>query len=119
MKELPDLALVIFDDYRAGDNHHPQYAAFGGPEIHTPIPIVVVYAGIEPQRHGRTRVVEPIERKVSSLEGSRVLKPTLVTEFCGRFVEYNTKAFRKKSTRELVREVVPLRDELPRDPDQH
>ncbi|HQQ96685.1 MAG TPA: efflux RND transporter permease subunit [Cyclobacteriaceae bacterium] len=85
------------------------------PEIHAPqFPIVVVYAGTSP-KDMEELVVEPIERKVSSLEGIKSIETNIGDGVAVVFVEYKYESVLEEKYQELVREVNSLRDELPRD----
>jgi multidrug efflux pump subunit AcrB len=85
------------------------------PEIHAPqFPIVVVYAGTSP-KDMEELVVEPIERKVSSLEGIKSIETNIGDGVAVIFVEYKYESVLEEKYQELVREVNTLRDELPRD----
>jgi multidrug efflux pump subunit AcrB len=85
------------------------------PEIHAPqFPIVVVYPGTSP-KDMEELVVEPIERKVTSLEGIKNMETNISDGVAVLFVEYKYESKLEEKYQELVREVNSLRDELPRD----
>ncbi len=85
------------------------------PEIHAPqFPIVVVYAGTSP-KDMEELVVEPIERKVTSLEGIKSVQTNISDGVAVLFVEYKYESDLEEKYQELVREVNGLRDELPSD----
>jgi len=85
------------------------------PEIHAPqFPIVVVYPGTSP-KDMEELVAEPIERKVTSLEGIKRVQTNIRDGVVVLFVEYKYEVNLEEKYQELVREVNSLRDELPRD----
>lgn len=85
------------------------------PEIHAPqFPIVVVYPGTSP-KDMEELVAEPIERKVTSLEGIKRVQTNIRDGVVVVFVEYKYEVNLEEKYQELVREVNSLRDELPRD----
>jgi multidrug efflux pump subunit AcrB len=85
------------------------------PEIHAPqFPIVVIYAGTSP-KDMEELVVEPIERKVTGLEGIKSVQTNISDGVAVLFVEYKYESDLEEKYQELVREVNALRDELPRD----
>ncbi|MBY0434007.1 MAG: efflux RND transporter permease subunit, partial [Cyclobacteriaceae bacterium] len=85
------------------------------PEIHAPqFPIVVVYPGTSP-KDMEELVVEPIERKVTSLEGIKKVQSTINDGVAVLFVEYKYESKLEEKYQELVREVSSLRSELPQD----
>ncbi len=85
------------------------------PEIHAPqFPIVVIYPGTSP-KDMEELVAEPIERKVTSLEGIKRVKTNISDGVVVLFVEFKYEVDLEEKYQELVREVNALRDELPRD----
>ncbi|NOT75141.1 MAG: efflux RND transporter permease subunit [Cyclobacteriaceae bacterium] len=85
------------------------------PEIHAPqFPIVVIYPGTSP-KDMEELVAEPIERKVTSLEGIKRVKTNISDGVVVLFVEYKYESNLEEKYQELVREVNSLRDELPKD----
>ncbi|CAN5378517.1 efflux RND transporter permease subunit [soil metagenome] len=85
------------------------------PEIHAPqFPIVIIYPGTSP-KDMEELVAEPIERKVTSLEGIKRVKTNISDGVVVLFVEYKYESNLEEKYQELVREVNSLRDELPRD----
>ncbi len=85
------------------------------PEIHAPqFPIVIIYPGTSP-KDMEELVAEPIERKVTSLEGIKRVKTNISDGVVVLFVEYKYESNLEEKYQELEREVNSLRDELPRD----
>ncbi|MEJ0055126.1 MAG: efflux RND transporter permease subunit [Bacteroidota bacterium] len=85
------------------------------PEIHAPqFPVVVIYPGTSP-KDMEELVAEPIERKVTSLEGIKRVKTNISDGVVVLFVEYKYESNLEEKYQELVREVNSLRDVLPRD----
>lgn len=85
------------------------------PEIHAPqFPVVIVYPGTSP-KDMEDLVVEPIERRVTSLENIKRVESTINDGVAVLNVEYKYESDLEEKYQELVREVNSLRDELPGD----
>ena len=85
------------------------------PEIHAPqFPVVIVYPGTSP-KDMEELVVEPIERRVTSLENIKRVESTINDGVAVLNVEYKYESDLEEKYQELVREVNSLRDELPGD----
>lgn len=83
------------------------------PELHAPqFPIVAIYPGTSPQDMEEL-VVEPLERKISELEGIKRIKTNISDGVAVLFVEYKYENDVDDKYSELVREVNALRSELP------
>lgn len=83
------------------------------PELHAPqYPIVAIYPGTSPQDMEEL-VVEPLERKISELEGIKRIKTNISDGVAVLFVEYKYESDVDDKYSELVREVNALRGELP------
>ena len=83
------------------------------PELHAPqFPIVAIYPGTSPQDMEEL-VVEPLERKISELEGIKRIKTNISDGVAVLFVEYKYESDVDDKYSELVREVNALRSELP------
>lgn len=83
------------------------------PELHAPqYPIVAIYPGTSPQDMEEL-VVEPLERKISELEGIKRIKTNISDGVAVLFIEYKYESDVDDKYSELVREVNALRSELP------
>jgi multidrug efflux pump subunit AcrB len=83
------------------------------PELHAPqYPIVAIYPGTSP-KDMEELVVEPMERKISELEGIKRIKTDISDGVAVLFVEYKYESDVDEKYSELVREVNALRGELP------
>jgi multidrug efflux pump subunit AcrB len=83
------------------------------PELHAPqFPIVAIYPGTSPQDMEEL-VVEPLERKISELEGIKRIKTNISDGVAVLFVEYKYESDVDDKYSELVREVNALKSELP------
>ncbi|NBW36159.1 MAG: efflux RND transporter permease subunit [Cytophagia bacterium] len=83
------------------------------PELHAPqYPIVAVYPGTSP-KDMEELVVEPLEKKISGLEGIKRIKTNISDGVAVLFVEYIYESDVDDKYSELVREVNALRTELP------
>jgi multidrug efflux pump subunit AcrB len=83
------------------------------PELHAPqYPIVAVYPGTSP-KDMEELVVEPMEQKISELEGNKRIKTTISDGVAVLFVEYKYESDVDDKYSELVREVNALRSSLP------
>jgi multidrug efflux pump subunit AcrB len=83
------------------------------PELHAPqYPIVAIYPGTSP-KDMEELVVEPLEKKISELEGIKRIKTNISDGVAVLFVEYKYESDVDEKYAELVREVNALRDELP------
>lgn len=83
------------------------------PELHAPqFPIVAVFPGTSP-KDMEELVVEPMERKISELEGIKRIKTTISDGVAVLFVEYKYENDVNEKYSELVREVNSLRNDLP------
>jgi multidrug efflux pump subunit AcrB len=83
------------------------------PELHAPqYPIVAVYPGTSP-KDMEELVVEPLEQKISGLEGIKRIKTNISDGVAVLFVEYLYENDVDDKYSELVREVNALRTELP------
>lgn len=85
------------------------------PDLKYPFfPIVVVYPGTSPEDLEEL-VVDPIEKKVHSLEGIKKIKTKISDGIAVINVEYIYKSNVEEKYQELVREVSSIRGELPSD----
>ncbi|GCC52681.1 AcrB/AcrD/AcrF family protein [Chryseotalea sanaruensis] len=83
------------------------------PELHAPqYPIVAVFPGTSP-KDMEELVVEPMEQKISGLEGIKRIKTNISDGVAVLFVEYLYENDVDDKYSELVREVNALRTELP------
>lgn len=83
------------------------------PELNAPqYPIVAIYPGTSP-KDMEELVVEPLERKLSELQGIKRIKTTISDGVAVLFVEYKYESDVDEKYSELVREVNALRSELP------
>lgn len=83
------------------------------PELHAPqYPIVAVFPGTSP-KDMEELVVEPMEQKISGLEGIKRIKTNISDGVAVLFVEYIYESDVDDKYSELVREVNALRTELP------
>jgi multidrug efflux pump subunit AcrB len=83
------------------------------PELHAPqYPIVAIYPGTSP-KDMEELVVEPMERKISELEGIKRIKTDISDGVAVLFIEYKYESDVDEKYSELVREVNALRGELP------
>lgn len=83
------------------------------PELHAPqYPIVAVFPGTSP-KDMEELVVEPLEQKISGLEGIKRIKTNISDGVAVLFVEYIYESDVDDKYSELVREVNALRTELP------
>jgi multidrug efflux pump subunit AcrB len=83
------------------------------PELHAPqYPIVAVYPGTSP-KDMEELVVEPMEQKISELEGIKRIKTTISDGVAVLFVEYKYESDVDDKYSELVREINALRSSLP------
>lgn len=83
------------------------------PELHAPqYPIVAVFPGTSP-KDMEELVVEPMEQKISGLEGIKRIKTNISDGVAVLFVEYKYESDVDDKYSELVREVNALRTELP------
>ncbi len=83
------------------------------PELHAPqYPIVAVFPGTSP-KDMEELVVEPLEQKISELEGIKRIKTNISDGVAVLFVEYKYESDVDDKYAELVREVNGLRSSLP------
>ncbi|MFM2360607.1 MAG: hypothetical protein RLY16_2600, partial [Bacteroidota bacterium] len=85
------------------------------PDMHAPqYPVIAVYPGTSP-KDMEELVVDPLEKKIYSLENIKRIKTTIKDGVAVLFVEYKYGSNVDDKYAELVREVNSLRGELPRD----
>jgi multidrug efflux pump subunit AcrB len=85
------------------------------PELATPyFPIIVIYPGTSPQDMEEL-VVDPIEKKISELEGIKRIRTTIKDGVAVIGVEYKYEVNVNEKYQEVVREVNSMRGELPED----